>query len=148
VRAGLLVALLDISKGAISVFVAQGLSGGGGAAPAVAGFAAVVGHVYPVWLKFKGGKGVATACGAFAVLTPAAMPPALAIFLAGTWMTRHVSVGSMAATAALPPIAYATSSPAPAVAAACGAAALVLFRHRSNFSRLRAGSEPRLQDHR
>jgi glycerol-3-phosphate acyltransferase PlsY len=62
-------------------------------------------------------------------------------------MTRHVSVGSMAATAALPPIAYATSSPAPAVAAACGAAALVLFRHRSNFSRLRAGSEPRLQDH-
>jgi glycerol-3-phosphate acyltransferase PlsY len=147
VRAGLLVALLDISKGAISVFVAQGLSGGGGAAPAVAGLAAVVGHVYPVWLKFKGGKGVATACGAFAVLMPAAMPPALAIFLAGTWMTRHVSVGSMAATAALPPIAYATSSPAPVVAAACGAAALVLFRHRSNFSRLRAGSEPRLQDH-
>ena len=91
---------------------------------------------------------MATACGAFAVLTPAAMPPALAIFLVGSWMTRHVSVGSMAATAALPPIAYATSSPAPAVAAACGAAALVLFRHRSNLSRLRAGSEPRLQDHR
>ena len=148
VRAGLLVALLDIAKGAVSVLVAERLSGGAGAAPAVAGLAAVVGHVYPIWLKFRGGKGVATACGAFAVLTPAAMPPALAIFLVGSWMTKHVSVGSMVATAALPPIAYATDSPAPAVAAACGAAVLVLFRHRSNVARLRAGSEPRLQGHR
>lgn len=148
VRAGLLVALLDISKGAVSVLVAQRLSGGGAAAPAVAGLAAVVGHVYPIWLKFRGGKGVATACGAFAVLTPLALPPALAIFFLGSWLTRHVSVGSMAATAALPPIAYVTNSPAAAVWAASGAAILVLFRHRSNLLRLRTGVEPRLQDHR
>jgi glycerol-3-phosphate acyltransferase PlsY len=104
--------------------------------------------VYPIWLKFRGGKGVATACGAFAVLTPLALPPSLAIFFLGSWLTRHVSVGSMAATAALPPIAYVTNSPAAAVWAASGAAILVLFRHRSNLLRLRTGAEPRLQDHR
>ncbi len=147
-RAGLAVALLDISKGAISVLVAERLSSGASAAPAAAGVAAVVGHVYPVWLKFRGGKGVATACGAFAVLTPTAVPPALAIFLVGSWTTKHISVGSMAATAALPLLAFATDSPAADVAAAGGAAALILFRHRSTVERLRAGSEARWTDHR
>ena len=67
--AGVLVALLDIAKGAASVLLAQRLTAAG-AAPAAAGLAAIVGHVYPVWLRFRGGKGVATACGVFCVLTP------------------------------------------------------------------------------
>ena len=105
---------------------------------------AVVGHIYPVWLRFKGGKGVATACGVFSILTPLAVPPALLIFLATAWATRYVSLGSMLATLALPPIAYAIGYSAAALAAACAASALILFRHRGNFVRLRAGTERRL----
>src|SRR6185295_13755925 len=79
VQAGVAVAALDIAKGALSVILAERFSTNP-SAPAVAGLAAVVGHIYPVWLRFRGGKGVATACGVFSVLTPLALPPALAIF--------------------------------------------------------------------
>src|SRR5262245_58501492 len=90
VRAGVLVALLDMLKGAASVVLAERLSANA-AAPALAGFAAIVGHIYPIWLRFRGGKGVATACGVFSVLAPLAVPPALAIFIASVWMTKYVS---------------------------------------------------------
>ncbi len=143
VRAGLIVALLDAGKGAASVALAMRMSTGP-VAPAAAGFAAVVGHIYPVWLRFRGGKGVATACGAFSVLTPLAVPPALAVFLVAVWATKYVSLGSMLATIALPSIAYATGAPVAALVAAWAAAALILFRHRSNFARLRGGTERRL----
>lgn len=143
VKTGIVVALLDIAKGAASVAIAQRLADGP-AAPAVAGFAAIVGHIYPVWLKFRGGKGVAAACGVFSVLTPAALGPALAVFALTVALTKYVSAGSVLATVSLPPIAYAFGSPAPVVAAAAAAAALIVFRHRSNLARLRAGTEPRL----
>lgn len=143
ITAGVLVAILDITKGACSVLLAARFSQHS-AAPAAAGIAAIVGHVYPIWLRFRGGKGVATACGAFSVLTPLAIPPALVIFLITVTMTKYVSLGSMLATIALPPIAYAIGSPAPAVIAACIAAVLVIFRHRSNLARLRTGTERRL----
>jgi glycerol-3-phosphate acyltransferase PlsY len=142
-RAGVVVALLDVAKGVASVLLAQRLASGG-AAPAAAGLAAVVGHVYPIWLGFRGGKGVATACGVFAMLTPAALVPALGIFVAAVWATRYVSVGSVLASAALPPIAYALDSPAAAVIAAIGAATLIVFRHRSNLRRVRLGTERRI----
>ena len=103
-----------------------------------------MGHIYPVWLRFRGGKGVATACGVFSVLTPMAVAPALAIFLATVSLTKYISLGSVLASLALPPLAYATGSPGPAVAAAAAAAALIVFRHRSNVSRLRAGTERRM----
>ena len=77
VAAGIVVVILDITKGAASVMLATRLSGNA-AAPAAAGLAAILGHIYPIWLKFRGGKGVATACGVFSVLTPLAIPPALA----------------------------------------------------------------------
>src|SRR5262249_18356173 len=73
VAAGVTVAMLDIGKGALSVLIADRFSTNP-SVPAIAGFAAVLGHIYPVWLKFRGGKGVATACGVFSVLTPAALP--------------------------------------------------------------------------
>jgi glycerol-3-phosphate acyltransferase PlsY len=143
VKAGLLVAVLDMGKGAAGVVIAQSLDGGV-AAPAAAGFAAVVGHIYPVWLGFRGGKGVATAGGAFAVLTPLAVLPALAIFTATVWATKYVSLGSIVATAALPPLAYATGSSAAAVISTVAAASLIVFRHRSNLVWLRTGTERRL----
>jgi acyl-phosphate glycerol 3-phosphate acyltransferase len=97
VRAGVLVALLDMLKGALSVLVAERLSPSA-AAPAVAGLAAIVGHIYPVWLRFRGGKGVATACGVFSILTPLAVPPALAVFVAAVWITKYISLGSVLAS--------------------------------------------------
>lgn len=143
VMAAATVLLLDIGKGAVSVALAQRFAGGG-SAPAAAGVAAIVGHIYPVWLGFRGGKGVATACGVFSVLAPMAVLPSLVIFAGAVWIGRYVSVGSVLAAVALPPIAYATGSPAPVVAAALAAAALIVLRHRSNLARVRAGTEPRL----
>ena len=143
VGAGVLVAALDIAKGAASVWMAERV-GGDAALPAAAGLAAIVGHVYPVWLRFRGGKGVATACGVFSMLTPLAVPPALAIFAVVVWLTQYVSLGSVLASMALPPIAYALGSPAPAVTAAGAAAALIVFRHRSNVSRMWMGTERRV----
>jgi glycerol-3-phosphate acyltransferase PlsY len=140
--AGVLVAALDIAKGAVSVVLAQRL-GGAGAGPAAAGVAAIVGHVYPLWLGFRGGKGVATACGVFTVLTPLAVPPALAIFLASVWVTKYVSVGSVLASVVLPTVAYVTGSSGPVLGAAVAASALIVFRHRSNLARLREGTERR-----
>jgi glycerol-3-phosphate acyltransferase PlsY len=142
VTAGLLVAALDIAKGALSVALARQLSDQAGA-PAAAGLAAVVGHVYPVWLRFRGGKGVATACGVFSVLTPPATVPALTIFALTVWLTKYISLASVLASLALPPIAYWAGSPGPVVASACAASALIVFRHRSNLARLHGGREHR-----
>ena len=143
VRPGIFAAVLDIAKGAASVLIAERLGGDSGTV-AVAGLAAITGHVYPVWLRFRGGKGVATACGVFSVLTPLAVPPAAAIFFATIWYTRYISLGSVIACMALPPIAYATGSPSVVVAAACAAATMIVFRHRSNLARVRTGTERRV----
>jgi glycerol-3-phosphate acyltransferase PlsY len=143
VTAGVLVAALDMGKGAASVWVAARASGGA-ALPAAAGLAAIIGHIYPFWLRFRGGKGVATACGVFTVLTPLAVPPTLAVFVGVVWATKYISLGSVAASIALPPIAYALGSPAPAVGAATAASIIIVFRHRSNVLRLRTGTERRL----
>jgi glycerol-3-phosphate acyltransferase PlsY len=142
VTAGVLVAALDIAKGAASVWLAVSVSKGA-AVPAAAGLAAIVGHIYPVWLRFRGGKGVATACGVFTVLSPLAVPPALAMFAAAVWLTKYISLGSVVASIALPPLAYALGSPAPTVLAAVAAAIIIVFRHRSNVGRLRTGTERR-----
>jgi acyl phosphate:glycerol-3-phosphate acyltransferase len=72
------------------------------------------------------------------------VPPALAIFIAVAWLTKYISLGSVLASLALPPLAYVTGSPAAVVAAASVAAMLIIFRHRSNMTRLRARTEPRV----
>ncbi len=141
--AGVLVAILDIGKGAASVILAERITTSG-AAVAAAGVAAIVGHVYPVWLRFRGGKGVATSCGVFGVLAPVAMLTAIAAFACGVWLTRYISLGSVMAAAALPPVALVVGNPWPIVAAAAAAATLVIFRHRSNIVRVWGGTERRI----
>ena len=143
VPAGVLVAALDVAKGAASVWLAARVGDGPGL-PAAAGLAAIIGHIYPIWLRFRGGKGVATACGVFSMLTPPAVPPALAIFVAVVWLTKYISLGSVLASMALPPMAYALGSPAPAVIAGAAASAIIVFRHRSNVLRLWMGTERRV----
>ncbi len=143
VGAGVLVAVLDAIKGAASVALAMRMSADP-AAPAAAGLAAIIGHIYPMWTRFRGGKGVATACGVFAVLTPVAVAPSLLVFLVAVWVSKYVSLGSILATITLPSIAYAAGAPAASLLAAFAAAALILFRHRSNLTRLLGGTERRI----
>ena len=133
-----------MAKGAAGVWLASSISDSA-AAPAAAGLAAIIGHIYPVWLRFRGGKGVATACGVFSMLTPAAVPPALALFAAVVWLTKYISLASVVATIALPPMAYAFGAAAPAVTAAAAASAMIVFRHRSNVLRLWTGTERRVR---
>jgi glycerol-3-phosphate acyltransferase PlsY len=134
---------LDVAKGAAAVLLAGSTTGGAGLV-AASGAAAVVGHIYPVWLRFHGGKGVAVAAGVFAVLTPAATGIAAALFLITVWVTRYVSLGSIAATLALPPAAWLAGAPTAVVVAAAGTGGLILFRHRANLRRLLAGTERRM----
>jgi acyl phosphate:glycerol-3-phosphate acyltransferase len=113
----------------------------------IASVAAIVGHMYPVWLKFKGGKGVATGVGVFLALAPKAVGIVLLIFLAIVWFSRYVSLGSIIATAAFPLFAwllYGKDLPSIVfLAAACGAL-LIIIRHKDNIRRLLAGTEHRL----
>ena len=134
---------LDISKGCAVVLFANSM-GASDATLASCGAAAVLGHVFPVWLKFKGGKGVATACGVFSVLTPTAAAFSAIAFVGVVWITRYVSLGSIVASLLLPVLAYVTEATQPTVFGATAVAMLILYRHRANVARLQAGTERRL----
>ena len=140
---GVAVMTLDIAKGAAAVFLTH-LWQGTVPSMAAAGAAAIVGHVYPVWLRFHGGKGVAVAAGVFVVLAPLAAAVSAVAFLATVWATRLVSLGSVIASLALPPAAWLGGSPRAVVAAAIGGSALILFRHRANLRRIVRGTERRV----
>jgi acyl phosphate:glycerol-3-phosphate acyltransferase len=134
---------LDVAKGAAAVLIVH-LAAGGASLAALTGAAAVVGHIYPVWLRFHGGKGVAVAAGVFSVLSPLATGAAASLFLVIVWATRYVSLGSIAATVALHPMAWWVGAPPAVVGAAAGTGTLILFRHRANLRRLRLGTERRV----
>jgi glycerol-3-phosphate acyltransferase PlsY len=140
---GVLVMSLDILKGVAAVLLASSIAGTA-SAMAAAGAAAVVGHIYPIWLRFHGGKGVAVAAGVFSVLAPVATVAAAAVFLLVVWASRVISLGSIAATVTLPWVALLFDSPASVVVAATGTGALILFRHRANLRRILNGTERRM----
>jgi acyl phosphate:glycerol-3-phosphate acyltransferase len=140
---GVVVMALDILKGVATVLLASSLEGRP-SAMAAAGAAAVVGHIYPVWLRFHGGKGVAVAAGVFSVLAPMATVAAAAVFLLVVWGTRVISLGSVVATLTLPSVALLSGAPASVGAASAGCAALILFRHRANVRRIVSGTERRM----
>ena len=114
----------------------------------VAAILSVLGHSYPVWLRFKGGKGVATSAGALFGLAPIAALAGVAIWILTFWLTRYVSVASIAAAAVLPFIILITTWLSRTTgkllfySSVC-LAAVVIWRHRSNLSRLMRGTEPR-----
>jgi glycerol-3-phosphate acyltransferase PlsY len=114
---------------------------------ALAGFFAIVGHMFPVWLRFKGGKGVATAVGAFLGIAPAAVGISLLLFVVIVGITRYVSLGSMVAAAVFPIASWwinpETRSSAVFVLMAASSL-LIIVRHKDNIRRLMAGNENRL----
>jgi glycerol-3-phosphate acyltransferase PlsY len=142
-RAGALALALDVAKGASATLLATWLAPGS-EVPPLAAVAAVLGHMHPVWLRFRGGKGVATGVGAFAPLAPWPALGGLVAFALALGATRIASVGSMVGAATLAVLVWATEGRGPLATAAAFTAALVILQHRSNLARLRHGTEPRL----
>ncbi len=153
--AGVLTLALDALKGAAAVlFARMVLTEGADEAwwVAAAAVAAVAGHVFPVWLGFRGGKGVATGLGVFAVLAPLALACALPVFVLVVWATRYVSLGSIAAAALMPLAVWALGARGaraeeltPVLTASALGGALIIFMHRANIGRLLRGEESRFK---
>jgi glycerol-3-phosphate acyltransferase PlsY len=153
--AGVLTLLLDALKGIAAVLAARLLLGTGPGADwwvCAAAAAAVLGHVFPVWLGFRGGKGVATGLGVFLVLAPLATLCALAVFVLVVGLWRYVSLGSITAAAVLPLAVWSLSAlgiadrmPAPVLVVATLGAVLIIFMHRANIGRLLTGKESKLK---
>jgi acyl phosphate:glycerol-3-phosphate acyltransferase len=146
--AGILTLVFDTAKGAAAVGLAARLSQESAAWMMLAGLAALVGHCFPAWLKFKGGKGVATALGIFLALCPAAALAALLLFLIVVAIWRYVSLASITAAAAMPLLMYFLWAPrhAPPLIIAFGslaAAVLIIYNHDGNIQRLVQGKEPK-----
>ncbi len=146
---GILTLVLDLSKGLVAVLIARHVAPGSGAAPSdlavAAAVAAVLGHVFPVWLRFRGGKGVATALGVFLALAPAVALAAVIVFALLVAITRIVSLASIAAAAMIPLFAMILVPDRSPVylGGVLFIAVLVIVKHRANIARLRNRTEPK-----
>jgi glycerol-3-phosphate acyltransferase PlsY len=147
---GVATLFLDAAKGFLAVLVAGHFSGGNIRIMMYAGLAAILGHVFPVWLNFSGGKGVATALGVFLAICWTAAAAAVAIFALVIIFWRYISLGSISAAAALPLLLYVLYAPGhapPVTVSVCTllAAVIVIVKHRENIERLMDGTEPRFE---
>ena len=146
--AGILTLVLDAAKGAAAVWLAARFANESAAWMTFAGLAALAGHCFPVWLRFRGGKGVATAAGMFLVICPPALLGSVLVFILVVVFSRYVSLGSIAAAAAMPLLIYLLWAPrhAPPLIVTFGAfaaAMLVVYKHDANIQRLVEGREAR-----
>jgi glycerol-3-phosphate acyltransferase PlsY len=149
--------LLDAAKGAAAVIIAKHFLN----VPtpddlywwvALAAVAVMLGHMFPVWLRFRGGKGVATGVGVFLVLAPIAVGLAAVVFLLVVWSTRYVSLGSIIAAATIPMfvwlqhlLIHPVGALMPTMTAAAAGAILIIFAHRANMRRLAEGTESKFK---
>lgn len=141
------VIVIDIGKGALATWLGLRFAQDTHAAwlPYSAAFAAGIGHVWPVWHGFRGGKGAATVVGGVAVLWPAAVPALLAVWLCGLILTGYVGLSTILAGISLVVLALVTHADAVRLVFAVAVAVLLLFTHRVNLARLRAGTESRFE---
>ncbi len=140
---GIATLFLDILKGLIPTLVAARLLDNLYAVSLV-GFLAFLGHLFPLYLKFKGGKGVATAIGVMLILMPKALVLSLLCFLIAAFLTRMVSVGSITASFLLPLWGWVWRSPRAYILLACVMAFLIILRHKANIQRILSGTESKL----
>ena len=140
--AGIATLLLDIAKGYAAVWIAGYLTGRNELWMSAAALAVMAGHAYPLFLKFQGGKAVASFVGAFLRLTPAALIAALVVFVVVTVWTRHISLGSIIAAGTFPfGVWLILQASWPVFGASVIAGVFIIYRHRTNIERLRAGTE-------
>ncbi len=145
---GTLTLLLDVAKGAAPVWLAGRFSNESATWMMIAVLASLLGHCFPIWLKFRGGKGVATAAGAFLVLCPPALLGSAILFLLVVFFWRYVSLASISAAVSMPLLIYLLWAPhhAPPPVLTFGslaAAAIIFYKHDANIQRLVQGEEPK-----
>jgi acyl phosphate:glycerol-3-phosphate acyltransferase len=144
--AGVATLVLDALKGAVAILITRGLLNDGPTAShrwwvVATAVAVIIGHIFPVWLGFRGGKGVATGAGVFLIIAPFALLCAGVVFLAVVLITRYVSLGSIVAAATIPAFVWLSGLGAPEVTGAVAGALLIIFAHRANIGRLIGGTE-------
>jgi glycerol-3-phosphate acyltransferase PlsY len=139
--AGIATLLLDIAKGYAAVWIAGRLTSQEPVWMAVAALAVMAGHAYPVFLKFKGGKAVASFVGAFLCLTPGAIAAEFIVFVVVVVWTRHISMGSIVGAVTFPLAVWLIDRSAIAVVAGIIGGGFIIYKHSSNISRLRLGTE-------
>ena len=145
---GVVTLLLDAMKGFGAVWAVSVLFPGQPMIPFVAGFAAVAGHIFPLWLRFKGGKGVATGLGSFLMLTPKGIVLALVVFLLVLAVFRLVALGSIVASASLPVSAFLLreGQRPTGIAMLSASALLIIVKHHQNIARMLRHIEPKFLD--